>query len=185
MLRSITHATSFLCAFAAPHNEPNNDALVRQLHLAIGKEHVPEVSSLLGAGVSTAPARSVFYGAPPLHHAVITNNSEVVQLLLRHGANIDATDYLHGSTALHAAAARGFRALALELLAAGVCRVLRHLSDHARDTHLAMHEVVGAYISCTHQALTVLLLQAQTCTHETASRATQPCTRQLAADTPR
>jgi len=60
-------------------------------------------------------------GMTALHQAVLDNNLVVVQLLLRHGAQIDQKDE-DSWTALHAAAANGHHRIAEVLLAEGASR---------------------------------------------------------------
>ncbi|MBM3738444.1 MAG: hypothetical protein FJW39_21900 [Acidobacteria bacterium] len=58
-------------------------------------------------------------GSAPLHYAVITNHADVVELLLRRGADLRAKSAT-GATALHLAANRGFLPLVELLIARGL-----------------------------------------------------------------
>ena len=50
-------------------------------------------------------------GNTPLHYATIANNKEIAEILLRFGANINATNY-RNSTLLHIAASQGYLEIA-------------------------------------------------------------------------
>lgn len=89
-----------------------------ELHLAVIEHDIEQVESLLLAGVnpdvetssnpsdqdSKAPDRRV--GQTPLHFAASLNHLGIVEMLIDHGATVDATTSL-GYTPMHAAASSG------------------------------------------------------------------------------
>ena len=76
------------------------------------------VTALLEAGAGTM-AR--YGGMMALHWAASAGHADVVQRLLEHGANVDATDYSHNDsrTALHGAAWEGHADVVTRLLEHG------------------------------------------------------------------
>ncbi|ETE59567.1 B-cell lymphoma 3 protein, partial [Ophiophagus hannah] len=68
-------------------------------------------------------------GRSPLLHAVENNNLDMVELLLQHGANVNAQSY-GGNTALHTASGRGLldmlRLLAIDILRGKAVRPIPH-----------------------------------------------------------
>jgi len=64
------------------------------------------VSTLCELGADVNLTSDVFYGDTPLHFACMLKNSEFVQVLLTHHANVHARNH-SGHTPLHVAASRG------------------------------------------------------------------------------
>nr|XP_012616809.1 B-cell lymphoma 3 protein isoform X2 [Microcebus murinus] len=94
----------------------NYDGLTA-LHLAVNTECQETVLLLLerGADVDAVDIKS---GRSPLIHAVENNSLGMVQLLLQHGANVNAQMY-SGSSALHSASGRGLLPLVRTLVRSG------------------------------------------------------------------
>uniref|UniRef100_I3M411 BCL3 transcription coactivator n=1 Tax=Ictidomys tridecemlineatus TaxID=43179 RepID=I3M411_ICTTR len=65
-----------------------------------------------------APSQDIKSGRSPLIHAVENNSLSMVQLLLQHGANVNAQMY-SGSSALHSASGRGLLPLVRTLVRSG------------------------------------------------------------------
>ncbi|XP_058565706.1 B-cell lymphoma 3 protein isoform X2 [Neofelis nebulosa] len=94
----------------------NYDGLTA-LHVAVNME-CPEAVLLLlerGADIDAVDIKS---GRSPLIHAVENNSLSMVQLLLQHGANVNAQMY-SGSSALHSASGRGLLPLVRTLVRSG------------------------------------------------------------------
>ncbi|XP_076987612.1 B-cell lymphoma 3 protein isoform X2 [Tamandua tetradactyla] len=87
------------------------------LHVAVNTECQEAVLLLLerGADVDSVDIKS---GRSPLIHAVENNSLSMVQLLLQHGANVNAQMY-SGSSALHSASGRGLLPLVRTLVRSG------------------------------------------------------------------
>ncbi|XP_040832135.1 B-cell lymphoma 3 protein [Ochotona curzoniae] len=94
----------------------NYDGLTA-LHVAVNAECHEAVLFLLerGADVDAVDIKS---GRSPLIHAVENNSLNMVQLLLQHGANVNAQMY-SGSSALHSASGRGLLPLVRTLVRSG------------------------------------------------------------------
>uniref|UniRef100_A0A8C0M284 BCL3 transcription coactivator n=1 Tax=Canis lupus familiaris TaxID=9615 RepID=A0A8C0M284_CANLF len=94
----------------------NYDGLTA-LHVAVNMQ-CPEAVLLLlerGADIDAVDIKS---GRSPLIHAVENNSLSMVQLLLQHGANVNAQMY-SGSSALHSASGRGLLPLVRTLVRSG------------------------------------------------------------------
>ncbi|RWS13798.1 ankyrin repeat domain-containing protein 6-like protein, partial [Dinothrombium tinctorium] len=78
---------------------------VEALKQAAAVGNFDEVRQLCLKSVPIAPDSS---GYTPLHIAATEGHVEVVRLLLKSGAQIDAQDDIHGNTALHEAAWKGY-----------------------------------------------------------------------------
>lgn len=94
----------------------NYDGLTA-LHVAVNTECHEAVLLLLerGADIDAVDIKS---GRSPLIHAVENNSLSMVQLLLQHGANVNAQMY-SGSSALHSASGRGLLPLVRTLVRSG------------------------------------------------------------------
>lgn len=96
------------------------------LHIAAEGSHKAIVSDLLGNGASVAAiGKGVDYGETPLHVGAEVGNTEMVQLLLLKGADINTLNYLRHS-ALYYAVGRRHVAAVLALLAVGADVSLRY-----------------------------------------------------------
>jgi ankyrin repeat protein len=88
------------------------------LGLAVFFGHEEIARQLVAAGADVnRPSRNAIHVAP-LHSAVESGSLALLNLLLEHGAQPDAVEFL-GATPLHSAAARGNRRMVERLLAAG------------------------------------------------------------------
>uniref|UniRef100_UPI000B4DA131 B-cell lymphoma 3 protein-like n=1 Tax=Lonchura striata TaxID=40157 RepID=UPI000B4DA131 len=74
------------------------------------------------------PSQDIKSGRSPLLHAVESGSLEMAELLLQHGASVNAQSYA-GCTALHAAAGRGLLRLLRLLLRCGADCGLRNLHN--------------------------------------------------------
>ncbi|XP_004644382.1 B-cell lymphoma 3 protein [Octodon degus] len=94
----------------------NYDGLTA-LHVAVNTKCHQAVLLLLerGADIDAVDIKS---GRSPLIHAVENNSLSMVQLLLQHGANVNAQMY-SGSSALHSASGRGLLPLVRTLIRSG------------------------------------------------------------------
>lgn len=94
----------------------NYDGLTA-LHVAVNTKCHQAVLLLLerGADIDAVDIKS---GRSPLIHAVENNSLSMVQLLLQHGANVNAQMY-SGSSALHSASGRGLLPLVRTLVRSG------------------------------------------------------------------
>ncbi|KAM5134169.1 B-cell lymphoma 3 protein isoform 1-T1 [Callospermophilus lateralis] len=94
----------------------NYDGLTA-LHVAVNTQCHEAVLLLLerGADIDAVDIKS---GRSPLIHAVENNSLSMVQLLLQHGANVNAQMY-SGSSALHSASGRGLLPLVRTLVRSG------------------------------------------------------------------
>lgn len=72
----------------------------------------------------------------PLHYAAVNGHKSMVELLLDHGATVDARD-LHGYTPLYVAASKGFQAVAEVLLDRGA-DVNARTDDNSTPLHAAV-----------------------------------------------
>ncbi|XP_006901320.1 PREDICTED: B-cell lymphoma 3 protein [Elephantulus edwardii] len=94
----------------------NYDGLTA-LHVAVNTECHEAVLLLLERGADI-DAMDIKSGRSPLIHAVENNSLSMVQLLLQHGANVNAQMY-SGSSALHSASGRGLLPLVRTLVRSG------------------------------------------------------------------
>ncbi|KAJ5703940.1 hypothetical protein N7493_011078 [Penicillium malachiteum] len=105
----------------ATKNKEGNTAL----HIAAQMGFAPVVEALANKhlvnmeGSNELEAQDELIGWTPLHCAVDNGNQDIVERLVRHGANVDATDIRVGWTPLHLAAIHGNLALIRMLQAAG------------------------------------------------------------------
>ncbi|KAK0624597.1 hypothetical protein B0T17DRAFT_245852 [Bombardia bombarda] len=76
----------------APGSLPGGTAL----HAAAIRHHIPIMILLLDAGAD--PGQADFNGVTPLHSIASQGNMEVVEVLLRYGAPLDARDFMDGTT---------------------------------------------------------------------------------------
>jgi uncharacterized protein len=86
---------------------PSRDTLAGALYQAAGAGHIEFVKQLLNSGLTP---NDRWYGSLPLHSAVYGGQTEVVQLLLDRGADVNAVDMNTGGmgeTALHYATRSG------------------------------------------------------------------------------
>ncbi|XP_008850217.1 B-cell lymphoma 3 protein [Nannospalax galili] len=97
--------------------EARNYEGLTALHVAVNTECQEAVLLLLdrGADIDAVDIKS---GRSPLIHAVENNSLSMVQLLLLHGANVNAQMY-SGSSALHSASGRGLLPLVRTLVRSG------------------------------------------------------------------
>lgn len=89
------------------HGNPINNEGLSHFHIACAREDATVVEGFLKSGVNINYPKDYFAnwqgGYTPLHFAAAYSTEEVVKLLLRHGADVNAKDR-SGSTALHAIA---------------------------------------------------------------------------------
>nr|XP_044989988.1 B-cell lymphoma 3 protein [Jaculus jaculus] len=104
--------------------EARNYEGLTALHVAVNTECQEAVLLLLdrGADVDAVDIKS---GRSPLIHAVENNSLSMVQLLLLHGANVNAQMY-SGSSALHSASGRGLLPLVRTLVRSGADSSLKN-----------------------------------------------------------
>jgi ankyrin repeat protein len=72
--------------------------LAGPIHDAVLDEDIDEVQRQLDAGVDVNEENSIGY--TPLHYAAGVGRIDIVELLIKHGANINATDSVKGATPL-------------------------------------------------------------------------------------
>eukprot|EP00117_Sycon_ciliatum_P020914 scpid76289/ scgid18490/ B-cell lymphoma 3 protein; Proto-oncogene BCL3 len=87
------------------------------VHLAVFNNSYAVLQKLLDSGATINP-RDGKSGRTPLHHAAEAGNGAMVQFLIGHFADIDATTYA-GNTPLHSAAGRGHEHIVSVLVTAG------------------------------------------------------------------
>jgi ankyrin repeat protein len=78
------------------------------------------VCELLAQGVNVQESSKRHEGYTPIHYAAESGHSEIVDILIAHGANPNTRTKLDGETPLHLAAAEGNFKVAEQLLRAGV-----------------------------------------------------------------
>jgi 26S proteasome non-ATPase regulatory subunit 10 len=83
-----------------------------------GREEMVEFLLGRGADVSHRAGFALFASATPLLRATLHGHTRVAEILLEHGAKIEARDK-HGRTALFKACGRGYRSCARMLLEGG------------------------------------------------------------------
>lgn len=108
------------------------------LHDTVARGDVARVQAMLERNPQLAHARG-HLDKTPLHYAVTYKQPECMELLLRHGADINAADYT-GMTPLHAAAMLGRKDEAEWLLERGAALETR---DIFGDTPLLTAAVFG------------------------------------------
>lgn len=78
------------------------------LHLACSAGHAAIVRQLLGAAAPREVDSADGAGCTPLQRAAADGHEEVVRLLLAKGADVDRQDNVHGNSAIHEAAWKGY-----------------------------------------------------------------------------
>jgi len=107
---------------------------------AVKRGDVPSVSSLLASHGALVNALDVEEGrVTPLHWAANEAQTQIAEVLLAHGAEVDAPSE-HGNTPLHVAAARGHSQVAQSLIDHGADVNAR---NDGRMTPLARAERYG------------------------------------------
>ncbi|TMW58596.1 hypothetical protein Poli38472_010155 [Pythium oligandrum] len=79
---------------------------MKPLHDAVQSRQLEAVRAVLSANTVDVDARDEFLGLVPLHLAAQNNDVEAANLLLNHGAAVDATTSMDVRTSLHLAAER-------------------------------------------------------------------------------
>ncbi|MBA3954492.1 ankyrin repeat domain-containing protein [Candidatus Dependentiae bacterium] len=92
----------------------NQQDLDSQLLKAVQLGTREQIEQLLQAGAN--PNAVTYRGYTPLHWAANRGLTDMAQLLLDKGANVNATDHRFGYTPLHIAASSGYTELAQLLL---------------------------------------------------------------------
>ena len=120
----VISATLLLTCFAAT-------AAAQDLHTAAGEGDLKLIKQLLkdGAEVDQPDAN---FGFTPLVAAIIQNQHKAVRLLIKNGADVNATA-MEGNTPLHAAAFLGYDKVAKELLRGGADPVKVNAQGQAPD----------------------------------------------------
>lgn len=103
-----------VCGVAAGTDD---DSWSTPLHLASENSHTAAVAALLQAGVNANMVDRAGYR--PLHAAARTGDRQMIELLVRHGAQVNAQHSRTGETAAHLAARDGKTDSLRTLLAAG------------------------------------------------------------------
>jgi ankyrin len=108
VVRENQEIAEFLLAHGADPNIPNRNGLTPlEQASSRGKETALALAKLLLAhGAQTNPTNATESTIPTLEWAVSTDNPELVNLLLEHGAYVKAAD-TSGDTPLHTAVSRG------------------------------------------------------------------------------
>jgi uncharacterized protein len=110
------------------------------LHLACFYGHRDAVACLLKWGANPSGRSRNIIAGTPVHEAANTGQSDILMMLLAHGARVNATDS-NGWTALHFAASKGFTDIVETLV--GVGAIHCHNSDGLtpRDLALENHQL--------------------------------------------
>lgn len=126
---------------------------VNRFHKAIARDDLDTVKQMLARDPDLVQEKRD--SVTPLHEAAAVCSSEMVEYLLKHGAEIEAKGGRHDSTALHWAAARGNVATTETLLAYGAAVDARDCFDKtplitaASSGHVKVIEVLlghGAHV---------------------------------------
>ena len=97
--------------------ETANDDGWKPIHAATESSHVQTLTCLLEAGCQVSP-KTTRGLMTPLHQAINNREHEVVELLLRHNASIEATDRF-GNAPIHTAARAGHYTVLTKLIEKG------------------------------------------------------------------
>ncbi|XP_063974684.1 ankyrin repeat domain-containing protein 6 isoform X2 [Diachasmimorpha longicaudata] len=111
--------------------------MAEKVRQAAARGEIALLARLLSDGIKPLPDES---GISPLQKAAAEGHLEVVELLLKYGANISYQDNVHGDSALHEAAWRGYsKTVALLAKALGTQRAPLHARNIAgfAPLHLA------------------------------------------------
>ena len=89
----------------ATKRDANNETALYKACLS-AKDAKEKVEYLLDLGLELAVTMGNSFQTTPLHAAALAGNNDVIEILIKHGADVDATT-LDGRTALHYACLRG------------------------------------------------------------------------------
>ena len=144
------HITSFLgCAKGKP--DPERSEIGDALYWSAIAGDLRQCESLLARGANVNHVENVEYNYTPLHTASLDGRTPVVDLLIDHGADLEAKNRI-GSTPLHCAAQEGHLATAQLLVTRGA-RTDAAKRDGAMPIHMAAQDN-------RHQVLEFLVTEA-------------------------
>jgi len=109
---------------------------VTALHLACFYGQEETVERLLAAGADHSAQAHNETGSTPLQEAAASGHTNIVLLLLAHGAQVDTPNH-EGWTALHLAASQGYQDVVEALLLSGTHSYLTEQGQTPRDLALA------------------------------------------------
>ncbi|HKW24227.1 MAG TPA: ankyrin repeat domain-containing protein [Terriglobales bacterium] len=121
---------------------------VTALHLACFYGQEEAAQRLLEAGADPSAHSANEQGSTPLHEAAGCGHTDIVLLLLAHGAEVDATNNL-GWTALHLSASQGYQDVVESLLRSKPHFYRTEEGQTARDLALANgHTTTARVLDC-------------------------------------
>lgn len=112
------------------------------------------MKTMLGFGVKDA---KTYGGKSLLHLAVLRNSPDIVEVLLKHGVDVNMLDFM-GRTPLHLAAEKGFPCILEQLLKHGADVGLTD-NRGVSALHLAVHSISGSKLDeeCALETVKTLL----------------------------
>ena len=130
--------------------EVANDDGWKPIHAVTEHSHIQALTFLLDAGCQVSP-KTAHALMTPLHQAIANRKYEIIELLLRHNASMEAMDRF-GNSPMHAAARTGQYEVLVKLLEKGA-------SVEAHDNNYLTPLVVAAAAREGSEECTKLLLQ--------------------------
>lgn len=127
-----------------------NDDGWKPIHAATEHSHIQALTCLLEAGCQVSP-KTTHGLMTPLHQAIANRKHEIIELLLRHNASMEAMDRF-GNAPIHAAARAGQHGVLAKLLEKGA-------SIEAQDNNYLTPLMVAAAAKEGSEECTKLLLQ--------------------------
>jgi len=152
-IQGVTPLLYAICIGSAACYDVNNDEYVK--HSLEKRADIEVVRALLEMGAKVNTQQKQYKKSTPLHYAVSFNRTDIIELLLDHGALVNAVDFKQNITPLQLALAQGHVDAAKLLLRRGADPTVR-IENHPTALHFACVKGIADLISPLLKAGAVL-----------------------------